>query len=196
MKHVKKRSWEQRKSSQKILKGRHLDPTVHKVGMPIRPVISTIASPTYYLAIYSKEWFKATTQFTSSALLSDPVIWWVDSGRSEEPCSATWTSIGIRLRTSWTFWKFAWSTTCACSMTGSSGSLGTWRYLSGPRWSHWWVNYSWNLGRAGDVSYWFRYVDDVICLWEAQTRHSKSFCWMQTAVTKISSSKGNRRLKN
>ena len=37
---------------------------LHKVDMPIRPVISTIASPTYYLAIFLQDWFKATSQFT------------------------------------------------------------------------------------------------------------------------------------
>ena len=38
-------------------------PKVHKTGMPIRPVVSTIGAPTYHVAMFLSDWFKAPRSF-------------------------------------------------------------------------------------------------------------------------------------
>lgn len=40
-------------------------PKVHKEGIPVRPIVSFISSPTYKLAKYLNRWFQWSTDFQS-----------------------------------------------------------------------------------------------------------------------------------
>ena len=46
-------------------------PKVHKTGMPLRPVVSYVSTPTYLLAKFLDRWFKSTTDFTPPILCQE-----------------------------------------------------------------------------------------------------------------------------